>query len=124
MESRTNNVLVAMMMLAVILLAWNRAANAALQLIEQTYEIDSTQIERWPLADDGTLILKPCDACESVILNVDPNTRYLTNFRGNAISLEELLQLKTLIRGREGTNAYVFYSVEDNLVTRLVLDVD
>jgi hypothetical protein len=124
MESRINNALVAMMTLTVTLLVWNQAANAALQLIEQTYEIDSTQIERWPLAGDGNLILKPCDACDSVILNVDANTRYLTDFRGNAISLEELLQLKSLIRGREGTYAYVFYTADDNLVTRLILDVD
>ena len=124
MESRANNVLIAMMMLAVILLVWTRSTNAALNLIEQAYEIDSTSIERWPLGADGNLILKPCEACDSVILNVDANTRYATSFRGAAISLEELLELKTQIRGRKGINAYVFYRAEDNSVTRLILDVD
>jgi hypothetical protein len=113
-----------MMTVAVILLIWNQATNAALQLIEQAYEVDSTQIERWPLADDGNLILKPCETCDSVILSVDGNTRYLTSFGGNAIPLEALLQLKSLIRGRKGTYAYIFYTAEDNLVTRLILDVD
>ena len=124
MESRVNNVLIAMMMLAVILLVWNRATHAALQLVEQAYELDSTQVERWPLADDGQLIVKPCETCDSVILNVDANTRYLTSFRGSRISLAELLNLKTRVGGRESANVYVFYSTENNLVTRLVLDAD
>ncbi|NND36298.1 MAG: hypothetical protein HKN81_04095 [Gammaproteobacteria bacterium] len=124
MESRANNVLIAMMMLAVIMLVWNRATNAALQLVEQTYEIDSTSIERWPLAGDGNLIIRPCEGCDSVILKVDADTRYLTSFGGTAISLEELLELKTQIRGRSGVDAFVFYRADDSTVTRLVLDVD
>ena len=107
-----------------ILLVWNRATHAALQLVEQAYELDSTQVERWPLADDGQLIVKPCKTCDSVILNVDANTRYLTSFRGSRISLAELLNLKTRVGGRESANVYVFYSTENNLVTRLVLDAD
>jgi hypothetical protein len=124
MESRANNVVIAMMMLAVILLVWNRSANAALNVIEQAYEIDSTSIERWPLAADGNLILKPCESCESVILNVDANTRYATSFGGAAISLEEILKLKTRIRGRKGVYAYVFYRAEDSSLTRLILDIE
>ena len=123
MESRANNVLIAMMMLAVILLVWNRATHAALESTQQAYELDSTQIERWPLDEVGSLVLKPCDSCESVVLSVTPDTRYMTGFRGPNITLPELLALKTKIGGRKGTFVYIFYRTADNSVARFVLDV-
>lgn len=123
MESRANNVLIAMMMLAVILLVWTRATSAALVATEQAYELDASQIERWPLGDDGSLILRPCGGCDRVVLRVNAETRYGRSLSGPAMTREELLQLKSTGAVSGDTLVYVFYRPDDGVVTRLVLDV-
>lgn len=122
MESRTTNVLLAMMMLAVILMVWTRATNAALEVVEQAYEINATQVERWPLSDDDRIVLRPCDACDQVTLSVTSGTRYRASNSSMNITREELLQIKSLLRNLESSYVYVFYRPDDGVATRIVLD--
>ena len=122
MKSKSTDALLAMMMLAVILLVWTRATHAALEAMEQAYEVDASRIERWPLGDQGSLVLRPCESCDSVTLTVTPNTRYRSSQSSLNITREELLQVKAMIRDLDDAFVYVFYRPDDGVVNRIVLD--
>jgi hypothetical protein len=124
MESKSLNVLITMTMLAVILLVWTRATNAALERVEDAYELRLEQVERWPLADSTNIVVRPCSRCDRVVLQVNAATRYSNGLRGADIGREELLRVKSTIRDRDNTFVYIFYRPENSSVTRIVLDAD
>lgn len=124
MESRTNNVLITMMMLAVILLVWTRSTNAALEITIRTYELDASLVERWPLGDVGTIVFRKCDDCERIILAVDSATQYKLKISGSPVGRDELLRVKSTITDPAAANVYISYRIADETATRIVLDAD
>ena len=122
MESKTSNVLIATMMLAVILLVWTRGAQAALVATEQAYELTVDQVERWPLSDNGRIVLRACATCETVALSVDANTTYRSSQSSLNITREEMLQIKSMLGNPDDAFLYIFYRPDDDIATRIVLD--
>ena len=51
----------ALIKLTAIAMTWAMLlpAQAALVAIEQAYEVTAAQVERWPLGETGTLVLRP-----------------------------------------------------------------
>jgi hypothetical protein len=123
METGRTNILIATMMLGVILLVWNRSTQAALETIEQSYELTANLVERWPIGDDAHIVLRRCGGCEPVMLRVDAATRYGRSLLGRDITRDELLRLKATLRDADKTFVYVFYRPDDGTVTYFVLDV-
>jgi hypothetical protein len=113
-----------MMMLAVILLVWTRASQAALEITVRTYELDASLVERWPLGDVGTIVFRKCDACEQIILAVDSTTQYKLELSGSPIGRDELLRVKSALADPAATYVYISYRVADDTATRIVLDAD
>ena len=111
-------------MLTVLLTVWPRASLAALVATEQAYEVEATQIERWPLGDNGSLVLRPCDSCELVTLTVTPETKYRRSSSGMNITREEFLAAKAQIRDLDDAYVFLFYRPDDGIVNRIVLDAD
>lgn len=124
MRSTNANALLVTMMLSAFLMFWTQATQAALDVIEQAYELDASLIERWPLSDDGSLILRPCGTCDSVTLRVTAETAYSASGSSGRISREEFLQIKSLLRGLDDALVSVFYRPSDGIVTRLRLNAD
>ncbi|MFQ5636210.1 MAG: hypothetical protein ACE5G3_12885 [Gammaproteobacteria bacterium] len=124
MESRTATAMIATMMLAVILLVWARATQAALGVVEQAYEIELWMVERWPLGDAGSIVLRPCEECSSVVLRVSADTAYRRSGSAVNISREEMLRIKAMLGSDTGALVYVYYRPDDDTATRIVLDTD
>jgi len=134
MESKSLHVLITMTMLAVILLVWTRATNAALERVEDAYELPLAQVERWPLSDSTNIVIRPCDRCDRVVLHVSRETCYLTGTparktercrlsrnRGKS-ARDSLLRRKSKIHDRDNAFVYVFYDPENRSVASIVLD--
>jgi len=134
MESKSLNVLITMTMLAVILLVWTRTTNAALERVEDAYELRLEQVERWPLADSTSIVVRPCDQCNRVVLHVSRETCYLAGTphkqterckrdanRGKK-AREDLLRRKSTVRNPGDAFVYIFYRPEDQSVACIVLD--
>ena len=117
-------VLIRTMTLAIILLTWGQVTQAALQATEQAYELNVHMVERWPLGDEGSIVLYPCEDCDRVVLRVNAATRYGNSLSGPDISRNELLQLKATLSGGQDAFVYIFYRPDDQTATRIVLDAD
>jgi len=112
--------------LAAIAITWAMVlpAQAGLIAVEQAYEITTAQVERWPLGETGTLVLRSCNSCESVALRVDLATHYRLGMSGANITRAELVRMQATLNDREGTRVYVFYRPESGVATRVILDIE
>jgi len=124
MYTRTSNALITIIMLAVILLVWTRATHSALESTVQSYELNASLVERWPLGDVGTIVFRKCDNCDQVILAVDGATRYLLKIGGSPVGRDELLRVKSMITDQTDADVYIFYRTDDDTATRVILDAD
>ncbi len=122
MHSRATNTLVALLILGVIPMTWSRTTLAALEASEHAYEVDAAQVLRWPLGDDGSLVLRPCRACDPVTLGVNAQTTYRVSGSSLNISREELLRLKSMLINLDEVLVYIFYRPDERVATRIVLD--
>ncbi len=84
--------------------------------IEDAYEVASGDVIP-PRDAVGHLILKPCDDCDSVVLNV--NARSQAFVGSDEVSFRELQEAAT---EASESPMYVFYTPDDKTVTRVVLD--
>ena len=114
----------ALITIAAVALTAFAPAHAALIAVEQAYELNVAQIERWPLSDTGRLVIRTCRTCESIALRVDAATRYRLGMGGAAVSRDELVRLQATLNDRDGTHVFVFYRPDDGVATRIVLDIE
>jgi len=112
-----------MTMLTVILLVGIPSAQAALEALEQAYDMTADKVERWPLGDHASIVFRPCASCERLAISVSPATLYARSLSGAFISRAELLELKSVLSNTDDTFVYVFYRPDDGIATRIVLDV-
>jgi len=110
--------------IATIMLTVLPPTHAALVAVEEAYEINAAQVERWPLGDTGSLVIRSCSSCESIALRVDETTEYRLSMAGDKVSRDELVRLQATLRDRKGTHVYIFYRPRDGVATRVVLNVD
>ncbi len=101
--------------------AWGTPAPAALEAIEQAYELSAQQVLRWPLRTGDHVVVRPCDTCDTTTLQVTDSTRFSTGFNAPDISLQDLLRKKT----QQGSSAdylvILFYTPDERQVTRMIL---
>jgi len=114
--------LVATLIVTTTLLAATPATHAALDVVEQAYEIDATLVERWPLGDTGSIVLRPCAGCDTVVLGVDANTKYRSSRSSLDVTREELMEIKSMLSNPDDALVYIFYRPDDSVATRIVLD--
>ena len=100
------------------LLTWSGMATAALDIVEDAYELDISDVQL-PASSAGQVVIRQCDAnnCDVQQLSVDQNTTYHVGESTAAVPLSDFRQAAT------GINKliYVFYSVVTETVTRIVL---
>lgn len=102
-------------------LTWVSSAGAALQVVEQSYELRANAIERWPLGDDDSIVLRPCGDCESVVLRVNAQTNYGRNFSGSFLTRTEFMRSKGSVANLRNAYIFVFFRPDDKTVTRIIL---
>ncbi len=107
--------------LAVLTLAFTGLAQATLDRIEESYELDLTQVILPAHAADR-VTLKECADCFTVQLPVNARTRYHLGTRSAGVTLLELTATAAGVRDRENTPVYVMYEPESLVVTRIILD--
>ena len=122
MQYKSLNLLLALFMLIAIIFTWARTAQAALEIVENAFEVTPGQIE-WPTYDDGRLVVTPCRGCEAVVLTVSDQTVYFLGFSGPGLSRQDLILKATSGSNFRNSMVYLFYRPEDRQVTRIVLDV-
>lgn len=110
--------------LLVMSVAFGATAHAALEVIEEAYELNAEQILRWPLRAGDSLVVRPCAGCGTETLKVTEQTRYATGFDAPSISLSDLLRKKSLSHDSADHLIVVFYRPDDLHVTRIVLQTD
>ncbi len=108
--------------LAVLTLAFTGLAQATLDRIEESYELDLTQVSL-PAHSADRVTLKQCEDCFTVQLSVNARTSYHVGIRSAGVTLLELTATAAGVRDRENTPVYVMYEPESLVVTRIILDV-
>ena len=104
-------------MLAVLTLAFASLAQAKLERLEKSFELQLTQIS-WPAHATGKVTIKPCAACDTVRLRVTDATSYHIGARTPGVTLQELIDA---VRDQPNTAVGVFYQPESLVVTRIIL---
>lgn len=94
-------------------------AQAALDRIEETLELDRTQIELPGFATDQ-IVVQTCADCERLILQVSEATVYRLGMRGAEVDLQTFRE--AALKGQaEDTLIYVTYATSGQSVKRIVL---
>jgi hypothetical protein len=122
MQDKSLNLTLALIMLVAIVFTWGKTSQAALELVEEGLEATPGQIE-WPTFDNGRLVVRPCRGCESIALNVTPETAYHLDYAGPTVARQELIRLAMDGRDVDKRLVYVFYVNKSRQVTRIVLDM-
>ena len=92
-------------------------ANAVLVEIEDAFE-SSTELVILPAGGVGNLIVRECGTCKTITLLANARTRA---FVGNQeVPFDEMRSLAESLTAP----VYVFYTADDKLVTRVILDVN
>ena len=106
--------------LAALTLAFASLAQATLDRIEESYELDLTQVSL-PAHEADAITLKACEDCFTVQLSVDDGTSYHVGMRSPAVTLQTLTAAADAVSDRESTPVYVMYRPESLVVTRIIL---
>ena len=107
--------------IAAVMLAWSGPAGAALDLIEQAYELSSKDV-RLPAHSASRVVIRQCEGldCDTVKLSVDEDTSYHLGTGTDAVSLSDFRQAA---KGGDKL-IYLFYDADSGVVTRIILDMD
>jgi hypothetical protein len=91
-----------------------------LELVEGAYEL-SLEGTIMPGSTAGSIIFRPCEACDTVSLRVGSGTQYSLDNR--PLALTDFLAGVDDIRNRDGaaerTSMTVYYSLQNEQVTRI-----
>lgn len=106
--------------LAAIGLAASAAAQAVVTNVENAYETSASHVSL-PSIAHGQLVITECAGCKAVVLHVDEGTLFLVGgLRGQAVSLTEMRQALRA-PGADKRLLMIFYQLDNNVVTRVVL---
>ncbi|MDX1562481.1 MAG: hypothetical protein R3305_06115 [Gammaproteobacteria bacterium] len=110
------------LLLALATIAVNTAAARSFEMIEGAYEAALGDVT-FPASTAGTLIVRLCGNCDPIAMPVSSSTVYK---QGSAtLPLAEFLNAVAEVRlepnGNDRTAVSVFYSLDNNRVTRVVL---
>lgn len=121
-RNRIGRAILALALLAVA--AWGMTAQAALEVVEEAWELSADQVLRWPLRAGDRLVIQPCETCDTSALQVTEDTRYSTGFRAPDMSLQDLLREKSRQGGRSDYLVILFYTPDEQQVTRIILQTE
>ena len=94
-------------------------AQGALDRIEETLELDRSQVEL-PSFAGGSVVVRPCADCETQIFQASASTVYQLGYRGEQVDLQTFRAAAFQGQAKD-TMILVSYSTEDQQVTRIVL---
>jgi len=96
------------------------AAQRPIEIIERSYELEIGDVV-FPVTQTGTVTVKPCPDCSSVVHAVDASTTYLLNRM--PVPYEEFMQAvgQRRLVSSEPTSVGVYYDVETKRVKRILL---
>jgi len=97
------------------------AAFASLIILEKTYELKREQIISLPRSAGGQLSIRACRDCEAAILRVNGNTRYYLHSSTTELTLADWVAEDANTSNKDKL-VYVFYTPDDRIVTRMILD--
>ena len=97
-------------------------ARAALERIEEAFEVALAQVEL-PRHETGRLSLVPCADCERIALTVGSRTRYLLAYDGDDQPLKAFREVAAGVADPRSALVVVIYDTATREVTRLILDL-
>jgi len=94
-------------------------AHGALDRIEETLELDRTQLELPDFATDQ-IVVRTCEDCEPLTLQVSERTEYRLGLRGEKVDLRTFRE--AALKGQaEDTLIYVTFATDGQSVRRIAL---
>ena len=102
---------------AALLLAWSVTATAALDAIEQGYELATSELTL-PAHTAGQVVINSCAECESAIHPVNSQTTYHIGRRTAPVPLADF---RSAVQAEVGTFIHLAYNIETGYVTRITL---
>ena len=119
MERKILNIIGATTLSAILILPG--LALAALDRIEEAFELDLTQVTL-PAHQASQVVIRECGSCDLQIFQVDGYTSYF--IRSQPVTLAVLLDAAQSVSDRENTLVVVNYSTATEIVTKIRLFVD
>ena len=107
------------LIIAALMLAWTGMATAALDRIEEAYELGLDEV-RLPAHSSGHVVVRQCSGCEAMMLPVSERTVYRLSNSPQAVSLQDFRQAA---EAADSGAVYVFYATDTGVVNRIVLSV-
>jgi hypothetical protein len=120
MRSTANHLIAGMMMLAAILLVWNRSAHAALEVLEDFIEARAQYVSL-PLHDAAQVVARRCQGCTPTVLRVNADTRYHVSSTDQAVKREEFLGMAATAPDKSMIG--IAHERGGDLVLRLILGI-
>lgn len=100
---------------------WSAGAIAELKNLENAYESDPSRVVL-PSGVNGQVVVSPCSGCSPVVLRVNNATIYrIGGSKAPPVKLEEL-RLAAAADGAKRRLLTVYYDIESNVATRIVLN--
>lgn len=106
-----------MLIVAALLLAWSFTAVAALDAVEEGYELHISELTL-PAHTAGQVTISGCEECETTTHPVNSQTTYHV---GAGTAPMPLADFRDAVAAEVGTFIYVAYSLETGFVTHITL---
>ena len=103
-------------LVAVLLVSVSMSATADFTTLELAYEISLRDLTV-PVTSSGSLIFKECADCETKLVRMTRNTRFVVN--GENVGLKEFRKNVYKVRDRESEIIIVLHHLESNTITSL-----
>jgi hypothetical protein len=100
-------------------LACTGLAHAALDKVEDTYELSLSQVQL-PTFSTGNVVVRACPDCEPVLRPVSERTEYRLGSAGPQVTLREL---RDAAKAARNGLVYVAFSTETGAVNRIILSL-
>ena len=94
-------------------------AHGALDRIEDTLEVDRTQVDL-PSYTTDRVVVRPCEGCDVRILQVNENTVYRLAVKGESVDLQTFREA-AFKRPARDTLMYITYALDGETIKHIVL---
>ena len=106
-------------LVTLILLTWSGLSSAALDALEDGYELHVDEVSL-PAHAAGRIVIRQCATCEALVHRVDEQTTYHIGVRSAPVTLADF---KYAVSAGDGELLYVFFKPETGVVTRVTLSL-
>ena len=103
-------------LLVALLMTFSLSAAADFVTVEEGYEVTLNNMTT-PVTNTGSLIFKECDDCDSRMIRMTSNTRFIVN--GRTVDLKEFRKQVFQVRNPDKVAVTVMHHLESDTITSI-----